>query len=95
MTKQEIIKTVNKNLGYNFNNGVIPYITDKGAEKLLEKIEQEKKEQAREIFGKIANTMPAYKYDKLSKAEKNLIRNDDFEYLFALNAIAKEYGVEL
>lgn len=43
MTKQKIIEIANKNLGYNYNNGVIPYITDKGAEKLLTEFEKEKK----------------------------------------------------
>lgn len=62
---------------------------------IIQHYEQEKKEQAREIFEKVANTMPAYNYEELSAVEKNLIIADDFVYVDNLQEIAKEYGVEL
>lgn len=87
MTKQKIIKIVNKNLGYNYNNGVIPYITDKGAEKLLVEFEKEKQELTREIFLLIKSRF----YAKGTKDGWELSMSE-----LAFKQIASEhYGVEL
>lgn len=86
MTKQEIIETICAN--WVKDEKGIPFMLDqyKVADELLAKIEQEKKEQARDILNEI--TKPVNTLTRLGFTQYILYQND-------IDKLAKEYGVEL
>lgn len=81
MTKEKIIEIVNACVQYNANQGTWS-IDNRFTDELLALFKQEKKEQAREIFGKITELFPTDKnFTAISRT--------------TIKALAKEYGVEL
>lgn len=54
-----------------------------------------RKETAKEIFNRVLELSPAYHYDTLSVAQKNLVKNEDFLFLQQLKDLAKKFGVEV
>ena len=63
-------------------------------ERLKKKAEQTRKKTAREILNRIANHLPAFQYETLSEAQRNLVTNEDWLNAYLLKELAREYGVE-
>ena len=54
-----------------------------------------RRETAKEILSRIANHIPAFQYETLSEAQRNLVTNEDWLNAYLLKELAREYGVEV
>lgn len=88
MTREKIIETVNAHVQYNANQGTWS-IDNRFADELLALMEQEKKEQAKEILLEFKNVLGISEYCHY------LPNGDGYKVECKINKLSKEYGVEL